>query len=55
MKDRIEILVSGFGGQGVVRLGQIIGTAAVNQGYRVRNRSDAYIRSNTRSPPPRLR
>ena len=35
MKDRIEILVSGFGGQGVVRLGQIIGTAAVNQGYRV--------------------
>ena len=35
MKDRIEILVSGFGGQGVVRLGQIIGTAAVNHGYRV--------------------
>ena len=35
MKDRIEILVSGFGGQGVVRLGQIVGTAAVNQGYRV--------------------
>jgi hypothetical protein len=35
MKDRIEILVSGFGGQGVVRLGQIVGTAAVNQGFRV--------------------
>ena len=35
MKDRIEILISGFGGQGVVRLGQIVGTAAVNQGYRV--------------------
>ena len=25
MKDRIEILASGFGGQGVVRLGQIVG------------------------------
>ncbi|MCP4755593.1 MAG: 2-oxoglutarate ferredoxin oxidoreductase subunit gamma [Proteobacteria bacterium] len=35
MKDRIELLASGFGGQGVVRLGQIVGTAAVNQGYRV--------------------
>lgn len=35
MKDRIEILASGFGGQGVVRLGQIVGTAAVNQGFRV--------------------
>jgi 2-oxoglutarate ferredoxin oxidoreductase subunit gamma len=35
MKDRVEILVSGFGGQGVVRLGQIVGTAAVNQGFRV--------------------
>jgi 2-oxoglutarate ferredoxin oxidoreductase subunit gamma len=35
MKDRIEILASGFGGQGVVRLGQIIGVAAVNQGFRV--------------------
>ena len=35
MKDRIEILVSGFGGQGVVRLGQIVGTAAVSQGFRV--------------------
>jgi 2-oxoglutarate ferredoxin oxidoreductase subunit gamma len=35
MKDRVEILVSGFGGQGVVRLGQIVGSAAVNQGFRV--------------------
>ena len=35
MKDRIEILASGFGGQGVVRLGQIVGTAAVSQGFRV--------------------
>lgn len=35
MKDRIEILASGFGGQGVVRLGQIVGSAAVNQGFRV--------------------
>jgi len=29
---RTEILVSGFGGQGVVRLGQILSTAAVNEG-----------------------
>ncbi len=35
MKDRIEILASGFGGQGVVRLGQIVGVGAVNQGFRV--------------------
>ena len=35
MKERIEILASGFGGQGVVRLGQIVGSAAVNQGFRV--------------------
>lgn len=35
MKDRIEILASGFGGQGVVRLGQIVGMAAVRQGFRV--------------------
>ena len=35
MKDRVEILASGFGGQGVVRLGQIVGAAAVNQGFRV--------------------
>lgn len=35
MKERIEIVASGFGGQGVVRLGQIIGEAAVKQGLRV--------------------
>ncbi len=35
MKTRTEILASGFGGQGVVRLGQILGEAAVKQGYRV--------------------
>lgn len=34
-KERTEILVAGFGGQGVVRLGQIVGQAAVYQGYRV--------------------
>lgn len=35
MKDRIEIVASGFGGQGVVRLGQIIGETAVKQGLHV--------------------
>ncbi|KKL19320.1 hypothetical protein LCGC14_2466630 [marine sediment metagenome] len=35
MRARTEILASGFGGQGVVRLGQILGEAAVKQGYRV--------------------
>lgn len=35
MKTRSEILASGFGGQGVVRLGQVLGEAAVKQGYRV--------------------
>jgi 2-oxoglutarate ferredoxin oxidoreductase subunit gamma len=35
MTIRTEILASGFGGQGVVRLGQIVGVAAVRQGYRV--------------------
>ncbi len=35
MKERTEILASGFGGQGVVRLGQIVGMAAVRQGFRV--------------------
>lgn len=35
MRTRTEILASGFGGQGVVRLGQILGEAAVKQGYRV--------------------
>ncbi len=35
MKERIEIVASGFGGQGVVRLGQILGQAAVKQGFHV--------------------
>lgn len=35
MKDRIEIVASGFGGQGVVRLGQVLGEAAVKQGLHV--------------------
>lgn len=35
MKTRTEVVASGFGGQGVVRLGQILGEAAVKQGYRV--------------------
>ena len=35
MKNRIEIVASGFGGQGVVRLGQIVGQAAVKQGLHV--------------------
>ena len=32
MANRIEILISGYGGQGVVRVGQILGEAAVHQG-----------------------
>ena len=32
---RTEILISGFGGQGVVRMGQIIGHCAIKQGHRV--------------------
>ena len=35
MKDRIEIIASGFGGQGVVRLGQIVGETGVKQGLHV--------------------
>ena len=35
MKERVEILVAGFGGQGVVRLGQILGEAAMRQGFHV--------------------
>ncbi len=35
MKERVEILASGFGGQGVVRLGQIIGEAGVRQDLHV--------------------
>jgi 2-oxoglutarate ferredoxin oxidoreductase subunit gamma len=34
-KTRTEILISGFGGQGVVRMGQIIGLCAIHQGHRV--------------------
>jgi 2-oxoglutarate ferredoxin oxidoreductase subunit gamma len=34
-KPRTEILISGFGGQGVVRMGQILGLAAIRQGARV--------------------
>lgn len=34
-KGRTEILVGGFGGQGVVRLGQILGEAVLRQGFRV--------------------
>lgn len=32
MSDRIEVLVSGFGGQGVVRIGQILGLTSVLEG-----------------------
>jgi 2-oxoglutarate ferredoxin oxidoreductase subunit gamma len=35
MKERLEIVASGFGGQGVVRLGQVLGEAAVKQGLHV--------------------
>ena len=35
MKDRLEIVASGFGGQGVVRLGQVLGEAAVKKGLHV--------------------
>ena len=34
-KTRTEILISGFGGQGVVRMGQILGLTAIKQGHRV--------------------
>ena len=34
-KNRTEILISGFGGQGVVRMGQILGLCAIKQGHRV--------------------
>ena len=34
-KARTEILISGFGGQGVIRMGQILGLCAINQGHRV--------------------
>jgi 2-oxoglutarate ferredoxin oxidoreductase subunit gamma len=35
LKPRTEMLISGFGGQGVIRLGQILGRTAVQQGLRV--------------------
>jgi 2-oxoglutarate ferredoxin oxidoreductase subunit gamma len=35
MKPRTEILISGFGGQGVIRMALILGRCAVDQGYRV--------------------
>ena len=34
-KTRTEILISGFGGQGVIRMGQILGLCAIKQGQRV--------------------
>jgi 2-oxoglutarate ferredoxin oxidoreductase subunit gamma len=34
-KERTEILISGFGGQGVVRMGQIIGLCGIRQGCKV--------------------
>jgi 2-oxoglutarate ferredoxin oxidoreductase subunit gamma len=35
VKPRTEILISGFGGQGVIRMGQILGLCAIKQGHRV--------------------
>lgn len=35
VKMRTEILISGFGGQGVIRMGQILGLCAIKQGHRV--------------------
>lgn len=34
-KTRTEILISGFGGQGVIRMAQILGRCAINQGHRI--------------------
>ena len=34
-RTRTEILISGFGGQGVIRMGQILGLSAIKQGHRV--------------------
>lgn len=34
-KERTEILISGFGGQGVIRMGQILGLCAIHQGHKV--------------------
>jgi len=35
VRPRTEILISGFGGQGVIRLGQILGLTAIEQGLKV--------------------
>lgn len=35
VKERTEILISGFGGQGVIRMGQILGLCAIHQGHKV--------------------
>jgi 2-oxoglutarate ferredoxin oxidoreductase subunit gamma len=34
-RQRTEILISGFGGQGVIRMAQILGLCAINQGHKV--------------------
>jgi 2-oxoglutarate ferredoxin oxidoreductase subunit gamma len=34
-RTRTEILISGFGGQGVIRMAQILGLCAIKQGHRV--------------------
>ena len=34
-RARTEILIAGFGGQGVIRMGQLLGLCAINQGHRV--------------------
>lgn len=34
-RERTEILISGFGGQGVIRMGQILGLCAIHQGHKV--------------------
>lgn len=35
VKTRSEILISGFGGQGVIRMAQILGLCAIKQGHKV--------------------
>lgn len=35
VRTRTEMLISGFGGQGVIRMGQILGLCAIKQGHRV--------------------
>ncbi len=34
-RQRTEILISGFGGQGVIRMAQILGLCAINEGHKV--------------------